>query len=447
MTNQQTYTKPKGSVAIWAFSIMLTIVLFALQTYGWFKSFPWDVAAIGLFCLIAVATMSIWLTKYHDEPGEPFTRASVGNKILLYILMAIGAVVLFSMGRSLTAARENVAVKKEAVAEKRRSLEKAYETAGPRAKLKIAQELAKLDESFVEDPYKKFQELEPAAIITMSLDLLGFAIACISMILFMIFRPTKKMIAAQNGIDPSLITTPEERARLRELRAMMDAQVDSPSSRGGEMPEGLRRPEVEKELDRRHPDVPKGSRTEIEGMSYEFDGKGWRARGANGNGAHPVAQNSHASARETPAKGNLSSPTKGRILPPVRPPFEKPLASLATTPETALKGTAPNYPDAGTSGAEGKTAPTPDLGAVAVREGNCWRVLGRLLPDLSDVRYTGKPKKTVIEVWTQEGQYLCQFGKRELERSDELPQDARFAKIEDKIEAAKVRQSEREFSA
>jgi hypothetical protein len=87
----------------------------------------------------------------------------------------------------------------------------------------------------------------------------------------------------------------------------------------------------------------------------------------------------------------------------------------------------------------------------AERVGKNWRVLGVTLPDVKDARYEGKPRTGVVNVRPFPpparggSKYICNIGKRDLAELAAMPEADRFAKVRDKIEAAKVHKSEKEF--
>lgn len=97
------------------------------------------------------------------------------------------------------------------------------------------------------------------------------------MMAIMMYAPGKTD-ANYDGI-PDEDQQPSTQIRLRPAMA---------NANGGEMFDGLHWSLVEKELDRRHPGVPRGTRTEIEGTLYEFDGRNWKAQGVYGTGSSPL---------------------------------------------------------------------------------------------------------------------------------------------------------------
>jgi hypothetical protein len=122
---------------------------------------------------------------------------------------------------------------------------------------------------------------------------------------------------------------------------------------------------------------------------------------------------------------------------PVTAPVEPPPGSLKPPQKTAPKNRPRHYPDAGS-----------DPGTlIKTTEGTFWQVLNRQFPDIPGIRYSGKTKKTVIEVWTEEGKWITQFGKRKLEELDKLDKDLRLSKIRDAINSATIKKSETAFAA
>lgn len=131
-------------------------------------------------------------------------------------------------------------------------------------------------------------------------------------------------------------------------------------------------------------------------------------------------------------------------------------------PEPSEKPSGENRPDADScepsekpSGESRKTTRKKASGqsqeessGAPIWEGNRWRVLGVTLPDVEGVRYEGRWKRGCINVIPTEGEthgYLANLGKRELAELAAMSEAERFSIVRDKIEAAKVRASERAF--
>jgi hypothetical protein len=133
--------------------------------------------------------------------------------------------------------------------------------------------------------------------------------------------------------------------------------------------------------------------------------------------------------------------------------------------------TTPNYPHAGSPGGSKKTASggsgeTASGGSSAEAAGGSqgavgdgaepvlatdgegrqvWSVLGRFWPIILGVRYKGKPKKTVLEIWDTDGAWIGQLGKREVVYFDSFEPKQRIQLIADRIAKMKVLRSEQNF--
>ncbi len=308
----------KGSAAIWVFSIIVTLLLMGLQIFGAFRAFSIGTAFMVTACAAAAATLCIWLTSYHDEPDEPFTKVTWGIKIALWVLMGISAGVLFYFGRSMDASRSYVASAGAAVEAQRKALQATIDNpkTGPKARFKATEALGKLDTSYAEDEKKTFLENEPIATFAMGLDLAGVIIGAMLFMFMLVFKPTGKMVAARNGVDPRTVVSNLDERKLQEIRTRVgkaEVQTQSPSPAGGEMKDGMHWAQVEKELDAAHPNVSKGSRTEIDGTLYEFNGQNWQAQGVYGAGGgdgaqSPAPSQSKVTARPAKAAFQIQKP-------------------------------------------------------------------------------------------------------------------------------------------
>lgn len=277
---QPQYAK-KGNAFIWFGSIAIAAVCVILQGYGWIKGFePW-LAGVGITCALIVAVWSVWLTKFHDEPGEAYTTVSVICKIACVICMLLAAAVLFDVGRGLGVSQDVTDTRHVEETKKRESLQATIDNprTGPKARFAATKALGAMKTDYLNKPKEDFDLTSPKALTAFGLDMGVFVLTFIAMFCAFVFFPTGKMVAAQAGINPNLVINDREETKLASVRTRVaNAQIDSPSPKaaaGGEMSEGLTPDQVIEELNKKHPNTPKGSTVDIEKRTYESNGRTW----------------------------------------------------------------------------------------------------------------------------------------------------------------------------
>lgn len=137
-------------------------------------------------------------------------------------------------------------------------------------------------------------------------------------------------------------------------------------------------------------------------------------------------------------KANLETPM---ITPAKRP--EVYLRGIpAKRPQNAPRHTPEAYPNAGIDGGT-------DAGVLRqTPQGVYWEVLGRPFPVIEGIRYAGKRKKTVVEVWTEGREWITQFRKSlilELDQISDLEENLSHKR--DVINKALASKSEKEFAS
>lgn len=205
--------KRKFSVGAWVFTITLVLVLSGIIAGFYYKNLPLD-ASLPYFGAVAFLSMvSIWLTKYHDEPGEPFTKASFIWKCVLMFMMAINAAFCFHLGRHMGVARSQMAAEVDRDKEFRASLAKQAETAGPRGKLELAKMLREYEAKNPVDLGREaaaFKDLETPAFWIMIAEFLTGAACVLCMMGLMIFghkepdQPSNKVQRKNSDDDHDL---------------------------------------------------------------------------------------------------------------------------------------------------------------------------------------------------------------------------------------------------
>ncbi len=292
MTTQQNIYKPKASGLIWFGSIGIGAIILALELYGAWRGFPADTAAVLSTAAIIVALWGIFLTKFHDEPGEKFTTVSAVCKIALLLMTGAAGIILFNVAREISVASDVTTARSEIDKQKRESLLKVSEGAGKQGKFQAAKGLAAMDTAYIEKPMEIFKTNESKANIALTLNILAFALTFIAMFLAFIFLKTAKQTAAECGYNPDLVINQQEQHRLSQIKFRDPSKQPTLKPEiEGDMPDGKHWKEIEKELNTRHPNTQKGARTEIDGTLYESNGRTWEAQGVYGGPPTPSDAN------------------------------------------------------------------------------------------------------------------------------------------------------------
>src|SRR5262245_6915564 len=210
--------KPKGSGLIWFGSIAIGAAILGLELYGAWFGFPASTAAILTIVAVVASLWGIFLTKFHDEPGEKFTLISAICKIVVLLATGAAGVILFNVAREISVATETTSARTKAEDKKREALTDVSKTAGRQGKYRAVAALEKMDTKYTERPMEIFKENEGVANAALVLNGSSVIITFIAMFLAFIFAKSNKMTAAENGFDPNLVIDPREQHRLSQIQ-------------------------------------------------------------------------------------------------------------------------------------------------------------------------------------------------------------------------------------
>lgn len=127
-------------------------------------------------------------------------------------------------------------------------------------------------------------------------------------------------------------------------------------------------------------------------------------------------------------------------------PARRPKANLrgipAKRPQSTPRLTSEAYPNPGTDRGT-------DAGVLRqTPAGTYWEVLGRTFPVIKGIRYAGKRKKIVVEVWTEGREWVTQFRKSLILELDQIPDlEKNLSRKRDIINKALASKSEKDFAS
>lgn len=177
----------KFAIGAWIFSILLTLVLVTIIATFYARNFE-PGAAIPYYCALGfLATVSIWLTKYHDEPNEPFTKASFTCKCVLILIMCLNAAFCFSLGRQMSVAHKLTDEQRKQETEYYQKISELQKDSGPKAKLELAKAMSAHKPVDVSAESNVFKENEMTAFVLMVSEFLSGAAVVMIMMGLMIF--------------------------------------------------------------------------------------------------------------------------------------------------------------------------------------------------------------------------------------------------------------------